>query len=71
MRVNIENKKKADFITVLLALPMLLIGPSRIYLGVHYPTDVLAGWCLGIVMIAVVSAAVEKIGPKRGHENER
>ncbi|MFQ7111563.1 MAG: phosphatase PAP2 family protein [Anaerovoracaceae bacterium] len=71
VRVNIENKKKADFITVLLALPMLLIGPSRIYLGVHYPTDVLAGWCLGIVMIAVVSAAVEKIGPKRGHENER
>jgi undecaprenyl-diphosphatase len=29
---------------------MLLIGYSRIYLGLHYPSDVLCGFILGIIL---------------------
>lgn len=58
---NVKNKKAANVLTVLLAIPWLGIGLSRIYVGVHYPTDVLGGWCLGLVILMLMIFVAEKL----------
>lgn len=43
-------RPKNKWIFLLLILWPLLIGYSRIYLGVHFPTDVLMGWTMGVLI---------------------
>ena len=53
---------------VLLALGILLpllVGISRVCVGVHYPTDVLCGWLLGLVVIVAVPWLSRKIRDRR------
>ncbi len=49
------RKKKLSIILTLLSVILILaIGISRIYLGVHYPSDVIAGFAAGLLWFALV-----------------
>jgi undecaprenyl-diphosphatase len=42
-----------------------IVGSSRVYLGVHYPTDVLAGWMVGTVWALVCALVAHRLRAKR------
>jgi undecaprenyl-diphosphatase len=55
----------ANLISVALPLLVVVIGCSRLYLGVHYPTDVIGGWLLGAILLIVIVTLYDNFYPAR------
>jgi len=64
------GRRHRTFVLVSAVLVVVAVGVSRVYLGVHYPTDVAAGWSAGAAWAAVCWLITRQLQRRRAVEPE-
>jgi undecaprenyl-diphosphatase len=58
--LRLSRSRLLDVTASVIALPLIVgIGVSRVYLGVHYPSDILAGFLAGAIWLLAVILSLE------------
>lgn len=65
------GEAKARFLAGFVVFMALLTGVSRLYLGVHWPTDVLGGWLLGVCWFVFCTSLFRWFETRRMLSDER
>ncbi len=62
---HLHNKGMRVFILTIMGTLIILIGLSRVYLGVHYASDILAGFLVGFIWVVVLISRFEINGKEK------
>jgi len=65
------NRGAKRLLLGLAAALVLAIGASRVYLGVHWPTDVLGGWAMGTAVALLATLVLHRLAPHRARAAPR
>lgn len=61
----VTRRREKIYLLVAALLLSFVVGLSRVYLGVHYPTDVVAGWAAGVAWAQLCWFAAQIIGRRQ------
>ena len=64
-----STRMKAYLLFIGLLVPFL-VGVSRVFVGVHWPTDVVAGWAVGAAWAILCSLVAARLQRRRTIERE-
>jgi len=65
-----ERKRVKAYLLLVAIFLTFAVGVTRVYLGVHWPTDVLAGWTAGAVWALICWLTARKLQSRRTLERE-
>ncbi|ANS46908.1 phosphoesterase [Bacillus thuringiensis] len=68
---NLKSIAGKCVITILMGIVILSIGLSRVILDVHYPTDILAGYCVGGILLVIAIYYHRLLTERLGLNKER
>ena len=68
---NLKSVTGKYIITILMGIVIVSIGLSRVILNVHYPTDILAGYCVGGILLIMAIYCHRLLTERLGLNKER